>query len=118
MPRMATPSQSATVPPLERAIELVATHQHGAVSALQRWMRISFREANDLMDQMHQLGHVGPAFGSHARDVYVRRCDQCGRIGKRAFSVLEAPGIAPITVCTAKTACRKRWPKPPVDDAA
>ncbi|MEV3947002.1 DNA translocase FtsK [Streptomyces halstedii] len=113
---MTTPE--TVVPPLERAIELVATHQHGAVSALQRWMQISFREASDLMERMHQLGHVGPAFGSRARDVYVRRCEQCGRIGKRSFTVLEAPGIAPITVCTAKAACRKRWPKPLVDDAA
>ncbi|WP_037825074.1 MULTISPECIES: DNA translocase FtsK [unclassified Streptomyces] len=112
---MTTP---VTDPPLERAIELVATHQHGAASALQRWMRIGFREASDLMDQMHQLGYVGPASGSHARDVYVRHCDQCGRIGKRSFTVLEAPEIAPITVCTNKAACRKRWPKPPTDAAA
>jgi hypothetical protein len=46
----------------------------------------------------------------------VRRCEQCGREGTRFFTTLAAPGVAPITVCTAKAACRKRRPKPPRDD--
>lgn len=46
-----------------------------------------------------------------------KRCDQCGRTGTRLFQTLTAPGVPPITVCTAKAACRQRRPKPPVDEA-
>ena len=100
----------------ERALNLVASRQHAAVSALQRWMNISFRRATELLDELQQQGHVGPADGSKARDVYVKYCEQCGRIGKRGFrKLINEHGS--LTVCTAKAACRKRWPKPPHDDA-
>jgi hypothetical protein len=46
-----------------------------------------------------------------------KKCDQCGRTGTRLFETLTAPGFPPITLCTAKAACRKRWPKPARDDA-
>lgn len=47
-----------------------------------------------------------------------QRCEQCGRSGARGFKTLTADehGIS-ITVCSNKTACRKRWPKPPRDEA-
>ena len=48
----------------------------------------------------------------------LKKCDQCGRIGTRLFQTHTAPGIKPITVCMARAACRKRWPKPTVDEAA
>lgn len=102
--------------PLMTATKLVASSGLASASALQRWMRISFREASDLLDAMHQRGIVGPADGSKARDVFVRCCEQCGRVGKRGFQTLAAPDIPPITVCTAKAACQKRWPKPARDD--
>jgi hypothetical protein len=81
-------------------------------------MRISFRQAAALLDQLEQRGHVGPAIGSQARDVYVRCCEQCGRIGRRGFQVLvdEEHGIR-VTQCANRQACRKRWPKPQRDDA-
>lgn len=46
----------------------------------------------------------------------LKRCDQCGRIGTRLFQTHTAPGIKPITVCMARTACRKRWPRTNRDD--
>ncbi|MFF4090363.1 DNA translocase FtsK [Streptomyces nigra] len=104
--------------PLTTATALVASSQHAAPSALQRWMGISFREAADLLDAMHQRGLVGPADGSKARDVFVRRCEQCGRVGRRGFQTLaNEEQDVPITVCANKVACRRRWPKPSRDEA-
>ncbi|MFE0470545.1 DNA translocase FtsK [Streptomyces sp. NPDC058947] len=110
-----------TYPPADEVTEalyLVATHRLAAASALQRWMGISFRRATDLLDELHKRGYVGPADGSRARDLRVRRCEQCGRIGKRGYRshVNDEHGIS-ITVCSNKSACRKRWPKPQHDAA-
>jgi hypothetical protein len=101
---------------LQEALKLVASRQLAAASALQRWMRISFRRATELLDELERQGHVGPADGSKARDVHVRYCEQCGRIGKRGFRDL-IPENGSLTVCANKSACRKRWPKPVRDDA-
>lgn len=107
-----------TTPPapedLDRALRLVASRQLAAASALQRWMHITFARANNLLNELEQQGHVGPAEGSKSRDVYVRCCEQCGRVGKRGFKNLIDPSI---TLCANKNACRKRWPKPACDDA-
>jgi DNA translocase FtsK/SpoIIIE-like protein len=97
---------------LTQATELVAANQLAAVSALQRWMKIRFSDASQLLDQMHQLGLVGPAHGSRSRDVYVQRCEQCGRVGRRGFRT-HSSEHAEVTVCASKTACRKRWPRNP-----
>ncbi len=97
------------------ALRLVASRQHAAVTALQRWMHITFARAANLLDELEQQGHVGPADGSKAREVYVRYCEQCGRIGKRGYRTL-ANEHGSITVCANKIACRKRWPKPARDD--
>lgn len=102
---------------VDEALRLVATHNLAAASAVQRWMRISFRDASALLDELERRGYVGPAEGSRARDVFVRRCEQCGRIGKRGFRALadDEHGIC-ITVCANKSACRKRRPEPARDD--
>lgn len=104
-----------TTDELGRALHLVASRQLAAVSALQRWMHITFAHANNLLNQLEQQGHVGPAIGSQSREVYVRYCEQCGRIGKRGFhNLIHENGS--LTECSNRAACRKRWPKPARDD--
>lgn len=99
-----------------RALQLVASRQLAAPSALQRWMHITFGRASALLNELEQQGHVGPANGTQARDVYVRYCEQCGRIGKRGFrNLIHENGS--LTECSNRQACRKRWPKPARDDA-
>lgn len=105
---MTTPETEA-----DRALKLIASRQLAAASALQRWMHITFARATALLNELEQQGHIGPADGSRAREVYVRYCEQCGRIGKRGFKNFIDPSI---TVCANKAACRKRWPKPARDD--
>jgi hypothetical protein len=101
---------------LADALRFVASRQLAAASALQRWMHITFARANNLLNELQQQGHVGPADGSKSREVYVRYCEQCGRIGKRGFrNLIDEHGS--LTVCMAKAACRKRWPKSARDDA-
>jgi len=47
-----------------------------------------------------------------------QRCSQCGRSGTRGFTTLtNDKHRIRITVCSNRNACRKRWPKPPRDDA-
>lgn len=101
---------------VEEALRLVASRNLAAASAVQRWMRLSFRDASALLDELERRGFVGPAEGSRARDVLVRYCEQCGRIGKRGFHTLrnDEHGIR-ITECSNRAACRKRWPKPAHD---
>lgn len=102
---------------VEEALRLVASRNLAAASAVQRWMRISFRDASALLDELERRGFVGPAEGSRARHILARHCEQCGRIGKRGFRALrnDEHGIQ-ITECSNRAACRKRWPKPARDD--
>ncbi|MYS16591.1 DNA translocase FtsK [Streptomyces sp. SID4982] len=101
----------------ERALRLIASRNLAAPSALQRWMNITFARANNLLDELHQQGWVGPVDGSNARALHAKYCEQCGRIGRRGFRTLaDDEHRISITVCANKSACRKRWPKPARDD--
>ena len=56
---------------INEAITLVVTHQQGSISLLQRRLKIGYSRAARLIDEMEQIGVVGPFTGSKAREVLV-----------------------------------------------
>jgi len=56
---------------MNKAIRLVILNQQGSISLLQRRFRIGYSRAARLIDQMEQIGIVGPFTGSKAREVLV-----------------------------------------------
>lgn len=55
----------------KEAVELVIRHKQGSVSLLQRRLGIGYQRAARLIDQLEEVGIVGPYDGSKAREVLV-----------------------------------------------
>ncbi|MCB2199217.1 DNA translocase FtsK [bacterium] len=55
------------------AVRIVARHQQGSVSLLQRRLKIGYSRAGRLLDQLEQAGVVGPFEGSKAREVMIEQ---------------------------------------------
>jgi S-DNA-T family DNA segregation ATPase FtsK/SpoIIIE len=53
------------------AAKLVIRHQQGSASLLQRRLRIGYARAGRLIDELEEIGILGPFDGSKAREVLV-----------------------------------------------
>jgi DNA segregation ATPase FtsK/SpoIIIE, S-DNA-T family len=61
---------------LEEAIRLVCQFNTASASFLQRKMSIGYSRAARMLDQLEEIGVVGPAEGSKPRDVLVRNAEE------------------------------------------
>ncbi len=60
----------------DEAARLIILAQHGSTSLIQRKMQLGYNRAGRIMDQMEQLGIVGPAQGSKPREVLFYSIDE------------------------------------------
>ena len=60
----------------DEAARLIISAQHGSTSLIQRKMQLGYNRAGRIMDQMEQLGIVGPAQGSKPREVLFYSIDE------------------------------------------
>ncbi|MEO0789462.1 MAG: DNA translocase FtsK 4TM domain-containing protein [Bacteroidota bacterium] len=55
----------------EQAARLIVGQQHGSTSMIQRRLKLGYNRAGRIMDELEQMGIVGPANGSKPREVLV-----------------------------------------------
>ncbi len=60
----------------DEAARLIVRHQQGSVSLLQRRLKLGYARAARIVDQLEQVGVVGPSEGSKAREVLVENEEQ------------------------------------------
>ena len=61
---------------IEQAISIVSSSQRASASLLQRRLRIGYPRAASLLDQLEEMGVVGPSQGGgKERDVFVSADD-------------------------------------------
>src|SRR5262249_38072833 len=61
---------------IEEAIRLVCQFNTASASFLQRKMSIGYAKAARILDQLEEMGIVGPAEGAKPRDVLVRNAEE------------------------------------------
>lgn len=76
-------------PLLEDAVRLIVQNQIGSTSLLQRRMKLGYNRAERLMDQLHQIGVVGPYLGSKARDVFIKTEDDLNHFLQNGFKIMQ-----------------------------
>lgn len=63
-------------PLLRRAIEICIKFKLGSTSMLQRHLLIGYYRASRLINQMEELGVIGPHKGLHSRELLIQSIDQ------------------------------------------
>ena len=93
-----TDSPAASIPEkdplLWEAAELVVSENFAATSLVQRKLNVGYARATRIMDELEELGVVGPSKGSHPRDVLLGPTELIALKAKMLESVSESPSAA------------------------
>lgn len=68
---------------IEEAARVIVQSQHGSVSLLQRKLSVCYTRAARIVDQLEELGIVGPFEGSRAREVLVGSLEELEALLRR-----------------------------------
>jgi DNA segregation ATPase FtsK/SpoIIIE-like protein len=66
------PSDGSQDPLVEQAINIVCQYDRASASLIQRKLSIGYARAARLLDQLEELGIVGPGTGSEPRNVLIK----------------------------------------------
>ena len=58
---------------IEQAIQIIAETQTASTSYLQRKLKLGYARAGRIMDELEDMGFVGPANGAKGREVRISR---------------------------------------------
>jgi hypothetical protein len=75
---------------LEDAARLVVQNQIGSTSLIQRRMKLGYNRTLRLMDQLEQIGVVGPNLGSKARDVLIKTEEELNHFLQKGFKLIQS----------------------------
>lgn len=70
---MYTENIDKTDPLIKKAIEVVVENQKVSATLIQRLLKTGYARSAMLLDQMEELGIVGPANGANPRDILVKK---------------------------------------------
>lgn len=70
------PDSSGRDAMFEEVVRLVCQFDHASASFLQRKLKVGYSRAARILDQLEEVGIVGPAEGSKPREVLVRNADE------------------------------------------
>ncbi len=62
---------SSDDPLFKEALELVARHQRPTTSFIQRRLKIGYNRAANLIEEMEEMGYIGPQSGSNLREIFI-----------------------------------------------
>ncbi len=79
---------------INRAIDVIVSNQKASTSFLQRKLKLGYAKAARIMDEIEEMGIIGPGEGANAREIRISReqwLERKASLGGASMPVLEKP---------------------------